>query len=328
MNCIIAALMLVVALSSCVGNYSEIHKPSTITEERSGETSGKKESEVQEQMTYERRNLTFIKMVSSENGMYSFDDKEIAELKSLNINCIRICPLYEPMPDGSFRLIESEEFYRDLIRKAHSSGWAVFLEPNAIGGPGFQTLDSRYLDDLLDIAAYWAKIAEEENVEFYSPLNEPDIVLGYNLINEWIEKSKEARHLFSGDLVIKFADVGPEGIDISGYDYVAFDILWGDANYDELREHLNFAVERGESLKEKYNLKGFIFGELGAEKSMVDEETQTEIFETVLDETWGRVDGYCFLGWSDLEFSFRDNEGAKEVIKKWYSRDWHELKES
>jgi len=309
----VTLILLVVASSSCVDkNRKETYEiPSTIPEQKQ---SG------QEQVAYERKNLIFIKMVSSENGMYSFDDGEIAELKSLNINCIRICPLYDPMPDGSFRLVESEDFYRNLIRKAHSSGWAVFLEPNAIG-PGFQSLDSRYFDDLLDIAIQWAKIAEEEKVEFYSPLNEPDVVLA-GLTNEWIGKSKEVRPLFSGYLVIKFADLGPEDIgDIKGYDYVAFDVMWGDANYDELREHLKFAVEKGESLRDKYSLKGVIFGELGAEKSMVDEETQTKIFETILDETWGKVDGYCFLGWSDLEFSFRNNEGAKEVIREWYSKN-------
>jgi len=275
------------------------------------------------QQSYKRQDIKFLKMVSSENGMYSFDDEEIEELKSLNVNTIRICPLYEIGSNGDIKLVESEKFYINLIRKAHQAGFAVMLEPNIAGPSGFPELsDPRYVDELMNIASKWAKIAEQENVEFYSPLNEPDAVFSdESLVNEWIKKSQNMRSLFSGNLVLKFADIGSENIrDIGNYDYLAFDIMWGDDRYNELKDYLKIAVKKGNGLKEEYNLKGFFFGELGAEKSMVDENTQAEIFRTILNETWGKVDGYCFLGWSDLEFSFKNNEEAKAVIREWYSR--------
>jgi hypothetical protein len=278
--------------------------------------------ENKEILQYQRQNITFLRFVSSEDCMYSLDAQEIEELKSLNINGIRICPLYSVRQDGSLREDVPESRIIALIRKAHQAGFAVFLEPNAAGPGGFPNLnDPEYIDELYDVALHWAKIAEEEKVEFYSPLNEPDATFAsLDLVNQWIKKSQDLRQVFSGNLVLKFADVGPEKIEgIDEYDYLAFDIIWGDAQYQELRDHLKMAVEKGNNLKRQYNLKGFFFGELGAERSRVNKSVQAEIFRTVLEETWGKVDGYCFLGWSNLEFKFRDNDEAKELIKEWYA---------
>jgi len=54
-------------------------------------------------------------------------------------------------------------------------------------------------------------------------------------------------------------------------------------------------------------------------REMVSKDVQAEIFKTIFQESWGKVDGYCFLGWSNLEFRFKDNSDAKKIIKKWYS---------
>jgi len=277
--------------------------------------------------SYQRQNLTFLKFVSSENCMYSLDDSEIAELKSLNVNGIRICPLYSKR-DGEMREDIPSSVVINSIRKAHDAGFAVFLEINAggkpteSGMPEYQYDNLEDIDNLYNTALHWAEIAEEEKVEFYSPLNEPDIMFtSQDLLDQWINESQNLKSVFLGNLVLKFADIGPEKIeDIENYDYLAFDIMWGDAQYQELRNHFKMAVEKGNSLKKQYNLKGFFFGELGAERSRVDKNVQAQLFKIILEETWGKVDGYCFLGWSDLEFKFRDNNKAKETIKEWYSK--------
>ncbi|WP_309492180.1 hypothetical protein [Candidatus Hecatella orcuttiae] len=272
---------------------------------------------------YRRQNVTFLKMVSSENGLYVLNDEEIEELRTLRINTLRICPLYSIDSNGDIRQDVPNFLIIDLIRRAHSAGFAVFLEPNLASRGGFPHLtDPQYVEAVMEISSKWAEIAEEENVEFYSPLNEPNLVFSEeHLVEEWMVESQNLRSMFSGGLVLKLAGMGPEEIEsLGGYDYLAFDIMWGDSNYDELRNYLNAAVAKGNSLKQKYGLKGFFFGELGAEKARVDEDTQAEIFRTILDETWEEVDGYCFLGWSELEFSFKDNEKAKDVIREWFSR--------
>ena len=299
---------------------AEIQEEQPIEQKISTSTQEKNANSSPEESQTEK--ISFLRFVSSEDGRYELDEAEISELKSLNVNGIRICPMYQTTGNGKAYLFGWKDYYIDLIRKAHQAGFAVFLEPNAFTfGRLQQTDDPRYIDTFIDIALEWAKIAEEENVEFFSPLNEPNAFFAtQKLIDEWIQSSKELKDDFSGGLVLKFADIGPEKIsDIEGYDYLAFDIMWGDNRYNELRDRLRTAVAKGNSLKEKYNLKGFIFGELGAENSRVDENTQAEIFRTILEETWGKVDGYCFLGWSDLEFSFRDRK-AEDVVKEWFSR--------
>jgi len=320
-------------------------------EERTDETPGKsEESELQETKLsekkeieqeiekgtegvkpkeYQRKEITFLKFVSSENCLYFLDHSEIAELKSLNVNGIRICPGYSVLSDGSIVEEVPKVLIIQLIEKAHNAGFAVFLEVNFAGPPdstefgGFPHLtDPIFIEKIYKTALYWAEIAEKENVEFYSPLNEPNAVFANdNLVNQWIEKSQHLRPFFSGNLVLKLASTGPENIgNIDKYDYLSFDIMWGDAKYHELKDYLNIAINKASHLKEKYNLKGFFFGELGTERSMVTKVVQAEVFKTIFEETWDRVDGYCFLGWSDLEFRFRDNEDAKDIIKIWYKK--------
>ena len=94
--------------------------------------------------------------------------------------------------------------------------------------------------------------------------------------------------------------------------------MWADPAYNPLREHLNQAIKKANNLKKEYGLDGFFFGELGVPRFMADKHVQTEIFKIYLNETWGKVDGYCFLGWSNLEFKFKDNEEAKQVIKEMF----------
>ena len=315
--------------------FSEKERPQEIEEKKEEKPKTEKENQ-KEQISeekiktfqYQRQELSFLKFISSENCLYSLDDSEVQKLKSLNINGIRICPLYSLGKDGSIKEEIPEFFFTNLIKKAHQEGFAVFLDinvggiPTETGEPARRYDNPKYIDDLYEISLYWAKIAEEEKVEFFSPLNEPNLMfVNEDLANQWIEKAKDLKSVFFGNLVLKFADIGPEKIEnINGYDYLAFDIMWGDARYQELRDHLKRAIEKGNNLKQQYGLKGFFFGELGAERSRVSKDVQAEIFKTIFQETWGKVDGYCFLGWSNLEFSFRDNEKAIEIIKTWYSK--------
>ena len=114
---------------------------------------------------------------------------------------------------------------------------------------------------------------------------------------------------------------------MKGYDYLAFGIIWENLDYEELKNYLDLLVKKGNDLKEEYNLKGFFLGEVGVKRLVISKEGQAEIFKTILESTWERVNGYCFLGWSQLEFRFKDNEEAKKVLKKWYSKNTNETKE-
>ncbi len=268
---------------------------------------------------YERKQVSFLRCVSSENCMYALDSNEIARLKSMNVNAIRICPLYEARPDGSMFLIESKPFYINMIRNAHNAGFAVLLEPNAFL-PYSQPPGEKHLNSLFGIASEWADVAESEGVEIFSPLNEPDAVLRGSALEEWINMTSKLRNAFSGKLMLKLGGTGPGGITIpDGYDYLAFDIMFEREDPAEAADYAMLAAQKGNYLKERYNLSGFVFGEVGALASL-PESGQAGVFEAVLNETWENVDGYCFLGWSDMEFGFRGRKG-EEVVREWFSRE-------
>ncbi|MCD6550300.1 hypothetical protein J7K24_02025 [bacterium] len=315
-----------------------IFKKATSSQELNGNGSEKSEtttdqipSRIPEPSPYQRQDILFLKFVSSENCIYELDGAEILRLKKLGVNGVRICPLYTLTKDGTIKKVLPDSIVVDLIKKAHQGGLAVFLEPNLGGPEGFPRLDDeKYIDLLYDISLYWANIAQEQEVEFYSPMNEPNVMWGSSdLLRKWIDKTSDLKSFFSGNIVLKLADIGPQDTDevfgdMEGYDYIAFDIIWENSDYEELKNFLDLAVQKGDSLKEKYNLKGFFFGEIGVNRLRTDKKIQAEVFKTILEQTWKRIDGYCFLGWSELEFRFKDNEEAKKIIKEWYSKNTEE----
>ncbi len=282
--------------------------------------------EEREKEGYKRKNLSFLKFVSAENCMYSLDERELNDLKDLGINGIRICPEYIRKGEGEIEVDIPEFVIVNLIRKAHNAGLAVFLEVNAGGKPDIEGNPSFVygegdIEALHKIATKWAEIGEREGVELYSPLNEPNLMFRTEKdLLKWINTTQDLHSYFKGGLVLKIGGI-QEVEDVGEYDYLAFDIMWGDKNYRELEAYIDEAVGVGTKIRDEHKLDGFFFGELGAERSKVDKETQAEIFREVLNRTWGKTEGYCFLGWSNLEFRFRDNDRAKQVIAKWYRRE-------
>jgi len=186
-----------------------------------------------------------------------------------------------------------------------------------------------FMENFLQVSQEWAEIAEAEQVEFLSPLNEPNAILGDDKAQTWAEfVLPKVRERFTGDVILKFADLGPES-DFTGYDYIAFDVYWCDTKFDELQTHLANAVERARRYVADYGIKGVIFGEMGAQVEeesgwgeqhyLVSEEDQAKIMDMMFNDTWGELKGY-FVAWgSGGPFSVRGRP-AEEIVKKWYSK--------
>lgn len=267
------------------------------------------------------------------------------KMKEWGVNIVSIRPFYCVHNDGSIELslghpvppfMDLEQEFIGQIRAAHNAGIAVMLEPNTmIPGHDCQSLEisnkDQFIESFVEESVRWAEIAEQEQVELFSPLNEPDILLGEEKAFEWahivLPKLKE---VYSGDIVLKLADNNNPG-DYSGYDYVAFDIFTEDIN--KWSEKVNDTTKEMNSYVEEYNLKGSFFGEVGAATqadpmapqlvagSVVSEEVQAEYFEILFEESWDDVDGYFIVFWSDYtEEAYLIKKPAEEVIKDRYSR--------
>ncbi|HDM32141.1 MAG TPA: hypothetical protein ENG32_02160, partial [bacterium] len=95
--------------------FLEKEKPQEIEEKKENQKEQISEEKIKT-FQYQRQELSFLKFISSENCLYSLDDSEVQKLKSLNINGIRICPLYSLGKDGSIKEEIPEFFFTNLIK--------------------------------------------------------------------------------------------------------------------------------------------------------------------------------------------------------------------
>ncbi len=123
-----------------------------------------------------------------------------------------------------------------------------------------------------EIALTWAKIAEEEKVDIFSPLNEPFLHIGYERTFAWHEDIlPELRQVYHGLLaprgfqayhfepdlgLIERADTQ---FDFTGWDLIGFDIFGRNTrNFNEFRKYLKAVISKATQIKEKTGAKGII----------------------------------------------------------------------
>lgn len=300
-----------------------------------------------EEPTYQRKNLTKFKgiwLTPSPNTTLKQDLLNYAtEIKDLGVNIIAMCVPYcvngdkiEPIVYGPpLQGEKRDKFIIEQITTAHQQGFAVFLELNTMHPGGDMEIQNKdkFINEFINESKKWAEIAETYQVELFSPLNEPNLVLTGKEF-EWAQKVlPEIREVYKGEIVLKMGGMGPETEgNYSGYDYVAFDIY--PYEVDKWRETVKAALNKMQKIIQTYNLKGGIFGELGAATKyeevgqlfagiVVDEDTQAQIFQTVFEEAWDQLKGFFITSWSinpDCPYNIRGLK-AEEIIKEWYTTE-------
>ncbi len=247
-------------------------------------------------------------------------------------------------------------FISAIVKKAHKNGMAVHIAPNS-WGPGFSHEDPHIeMEDLLtEQAIYWAEFAEQYNVEYFSPQNEHDVVLGCGFGAKWAQDIlDDIREVYSGEIILKIGSVyceadpdyqieikslGDENSfwpgkfsDATGYDYFMIDILpfSDDVDRDLFLEDLENILGYARQEVERKELKGFMIGEFGylTEKpAMVasimpgpelTEEEQAQGIEDYLEVAMPMVDGIVYCGWTLDGYGFKDKL-AEDVIKEKFS---------
>ncbi len=308
--------------------------------------------DLDEIQNYQRVNISYLKGIWPAPGTEDIVlEKESNKLKNMGVNVFPISVLFNIYQDGSIKLLNTKEWegkgkieYTERIRKAHEKGFAVFLEldPVYVGKNDYkggiqstkipEKIKQKFIENFEGIVLEWGEIAEKEKVEFFSPINEPnsEISLGNELSIKFIEKILPLiKEKFKGEIVIKFAEAGPKNISkygtIKGYDYLAIDVYAMGVSEKEFEEYLNQIIKESLEKVEKYNLKGFIFGELGVEPK--DESFQASVFQRIFEKTWNKTKGYLISGWGenidpsdDFNVVFT-NKPAEKVIKNWYKRE-------
>jgi len=293
--------------------------------------------------THTRLNLFFFKGVWASPGMEeNVLEHDTEKMKVDGVNIFAIPVMYDVRQDGSIKIVLNAKWegnekngYINMIRKAHDAGLAVFLEMDPVyleNGevvPVPKKIKEIFMENLKTACLQWAEIAEQEGIEAFSPFNEPTTVIGVEDAIKWSEGILPLiRQRFNSSVIIKFAGEGP-GEEISqygsieGYDYVAVDIYAINDDQDSFMEYLNLVIANASSYVENYNLKGFIFGEMGIDSK--NEKFQAELFQRFFEETWNITSGYFICGWGQhnpedpfTDVSFTDKP-AENIIKQWYT---------
>jgi hypothetical protein len=267
----------------------------------------------------------------SHPGMHSTEDREY--LKRIGANTAAFAIQIPYLENGELhqRSLEvAKTKARSLIRYYKEGGLAIFFSPDPVlaryfGEPAPIPSEVReiFLKNYESAIIELAKIAEEEQVEIFSPMNEPDYKLGIRRSSTWgqeilpkIKKVYSGKILWNGSLARAF-DSGKR-IDFSGYDIAGFTVFpWrGLGNYNQLIDFYLETIRR--QAKEDDVDKVFIseFGVYFRAKA----EDEPRALEMVFECGEGKVDGFFVLD-PPQGFGTPIKESHLEaVIKKWFNR--------
>ncbi len=293
------------------------------------------------QTSYSRQQLSKFKGIWPAPGDEDFLIASLSEVKDLGVNIVPVVVPFcvkgnkiEPIVYGPpWRKFQQEAIIKQRIEKIHQAGLAVELDLGTLS-PRCETEIQNKDNFITQFPTYvqkWAKIAEEYQVELFSPLNEPNFVLR-GRESEFAQKVLPLiKQVYTGDVVLKVADVGSENINYSGYDYVAFDVYTN--SIAEWPQQLEIALSKMEEVVKTYRLKGGFFGETGAithrdphdpllAGGVFTPEEQAQFFEIFFQNAWDKTAGVFIMTWAKSPTSPYNirHQPAEKVVRKWFRK--------
>jgi len=297
---------------------------------------------------HQRLKISFFRGVWAQpGGEERALENDIAEMKKDGVNIFPVSVLYHTLSDGTTKIVaispewesNPEQGYINLIEMAHNGGLAVFLEvdfdhwwQDQQFSDLSKTVREKFIDSSKSACYYWAQIGEKEQVELFSPINEPTNVLGKKEGIKWSEDVlPEIKKRFTGKTNIKIfgielGDFSSFGT-INGYDYVSVNVYAMDVSDSDFMSYITKQVmPYMNNLVRKYNLKGYLFGEMGVP---ANNKNQAQLFDQFFEKTWNdsNLKGYFLSGWGPkvaLDDPFPDMRftgyPAEDIIKNWYTK--------
>lgn len=268
-------------------------------------------------------------------------------LKEMGVNLIGIAPNIKINPKGEidiWPLDYTEKRLNEILTRYYAVGIRVFISPeldytedfksrsqgeprpipkNVAAQPGF-------MDKYDEFIVALAKLAQKYQVEFFSPLNEPDMKLGVNVASGWgqqiLPKIKEN---YQGKTMWKVGMAyGGEiqKINFVGYDAVGIDFTAGGgsesqalANYPQMVDQM---IDGALGVAKRDNVPTVMLTEVGVWGGAIQfsEAGKTKVHEIILEQGQGKVTGFVFLDQPpDLRWSLK-NTPSMEIIKTWFTQ--------
>lgn len=312
------------------------------------------EEEIQERLpTLTRVYPDIIKGNWEPNASYM--DKMISEdadeLKELGVNTVSVSPEYGFNKDGTY-FVHDEEEVRSNIVIAKEEEFAVFLAPNFVGGDmtslnekGIDITLEEYLSASEEAALEWAEVAEEFNVEYFSPQNELDYMIQMNYEQDRDKRSQilanwnkhilpQIHEVFTGKVIVKFAwideSIAKTASDYIGYDYIGIDMSHGNNDLEQFREVVQEGFKNASNVALNSHSEWMVieawfpFGtarfNTNANGESLDE--LQDDYVSVLTEEYLKLEenkpaGYVFHSWIMPESKIKDRD-AEDVLKEFF----------
>lgn len=239
------------------------------------------------------------------SGTQSLEKRE--DLVALGANTVAFAVEIPYYRDGSIdeeAMEDSKKEARRLLRYYKEAGLAVALSPEPLliefegePQPLPANIRERFVQEYTPHAIDLAKIAEEENAEIFSPMNEPDYKLGYELASSWGQDIlPQVRQVFTGKVMWKGLTSDDheniKKVDFSGYDIIGFTSFpWGGiTNYkSNFRLFLTALQEKAA----QDGVKELFAAEFGTyEPVRLSKQDEAKSIQYVFEEGKGKLQGF------------------------------------
>jgi hypothetical protein len=297
--------------------------------------------------------------------------QKLDDFKKIGVNYLQIIYWIEVDRNGSVlsdeaTLSPKEASIIKMIEEAHDAGFKIWLQlypefystqgkhggDPSIGLPSELELGpvkdiEKFKQQMIDKVKHWAKIAQENNVELFSPTCELIIFFprDHSSSSFYPVLADVIKSVYSGPIVPKAEitwqkyNINPENdisfFNFTGYDYVTADLFGnrgeGVTSLDDYRGYIRNILNTLEEMKSKYGAKGIIFSEIGTPDDCEQtdsrciynlnsskEQIYAATTQIIFEETEGKVNGYSFWGVTQCKGDTSAHPAAIEVIKKFY----------
>lgn len=269
----------------------------------------------------------------------------VATLKDVGANIVTFGPnvkintngdtqLDFPMDYVESRLAElSKRYYPEGIR----IGLVIetlyvkdFSEGTPPGGPPAFPKDIASKPGFLDkynlVVGDMAKLAEKYHVEFFSPMNEPDMKLGVGVASGWGQEVLPiVKKHYNGKVLWKAAPFGQNVADINfkGYDIIGLDISpgGGPQNLATYPQEVSKMLSDALSSAERDDVPAVMFTEFGVWGGALSlsEDDKAVAHKIVFEQGKGKAKGFFVLDPpSDLDRPLKGSKSYDEV-KLWFT---------
>jgi hypothetical protein len=164
-------------------------------------------------------------------------------------------------------------------------------------GPIPENIKEEVLKNYEDVVVEFARLAEEENVEIFCPMDEPDYKLGAARGSSWGQEIlPKIRAEFSGKVLWKGslsrAFQNNQRINFSGYDIAGFTVFpW--AGLQRYSQSVEFYINKLNQWAKEDNVPQTFVAEFGNYAvTAISKEEEPQAIRTVFEQGEGKVDGF------------------------------------